>query len=229
MLGLDPIATRSLLATSARSARTSGRRLEEGLAHLYVAFSYLLGGEHDAAIAAAEQAAELVRRVNFVSVAALADATAALAMEGEGDFTTALEIAEAAVPLAENARWETSVRAVHALLLARAGRHDDARAAVGEIIDLALAQSVPFLFFDAAIALAAIRTAERDLPGARAAIDLAGVGRTPLTIGMTFTMAAEMEFDLGLDRFVESLDPAAVDKRAERAADYLRDARPQLG
>jgi predicted ATPase len=39
---------------------------------------------------------------------------------------------------------------------------------------------------------------------------------------------AEMEFDLGLDRFVESLDPAAVDKRAERAADYLRAARPQL-
>ena len=228
VLGLDPVATRSLLRESTRSAHASGRRLDEGIAHLFTAFSHLLSGEHDAAIAAAEETAELVRRVNFVAVAALADATAALAMEGEGDFATALEIAESAVPLAENARWETSVRAVHALLLARVGRHDEARAAVGAIIDLALSQSVPFLVFDAAIALAAIRTAERDLPGAREAIDLTGVGRTPLTIGMTFTMAAEMEFDLGLDRFVESLDPAAVDKRAERAAVYLREARLQL-
>jgi predicted ATPase len=228
VLGLDPIPTRALVGNSARIARTTGRRLDEGVAQLFIGFSYLLNREHAAAIEAAEQAGELVRRVNFVSVAALADATAALAMEGEGDFTTALEIAETAVPLAENARWETSVRTVHALLLARVGRYDEARAAVGEIIDLALTQSVPFLFFDAAIALAAIRTAERDLPGAREAIDLAGVGRTPLTIGMTFTIAAEMEFDLGLDRFVESFDPAAVDKRAERAADYLRKVRPTL-
>lgn len=169
-----------------------------------------------------------MRRVNFVSVAALADATAALAMEGEHAFAAALEIVAAAVPLAENARWESSVRAVEALLLARVERHDDARAAVGEIVDLALSQSVPFLFLDAAIALAAIRTAARDLPGARAAIDLAGVGRTPLTIAMTFSMATEMEFDLGRDRFAESLDAAAVDKRAERAAAYLRVAREQL-
>jgi hypothetical protein len=228
VLGLDPSATRSLLATSARRAEESGRRLDGGVAHLFSAFSYLLGGEHESAVASAEQAADLARRVNFVSVAALADATAALAMEGEHDFAAALEIAAAAVPLAENARWETSVRAVEALLLARVERFDDSRVAVGKIIDLALSQSVPFLMFDAAIALAAFRTASRDLPGARAAIDLAGVGRTPLTIGMTFSMAAEMEFDLGLDRFVESLDPAAVDKRAERAATYLRAARPQL-
>ena len=164
VLGLDPVATRELLVTTAQIASAKGRRLDEGLARLFTAFSYLLRGEHAPAIAAAERAAELVRRVNFVSVAALADATAALALEGEGEFATALEIADAAVPLAENARWETSVRAVHALLLGRASRHDEARAAVGAIIDLALAQSVPFLFFDAAIALAAIRTTERDLP-----------------------------------------------------------------
>ncbi len=228
VLGLDPSATRSLLAESAHRAGASGRRLDEGVAHLFIAFSQFLAGEHESAVASAEQAAELVRRVNFVSVAALADATAALAMEGDHDFSDALEIVAAAVPLAENARWETSVRAVEALLLARVGRLDDARAAVGEIIDLALSQSVPFLMFDAAIALAALRTVTRDLPGAREAIDLAGVGRTPLTIGMTFSLAAEMEFDLGLDRFVESLDPAAVDKRAERAAAYLRAARPDL-
>jgi predicted ATPase/class 3 adenylate cyclase len=228
VLGLDPIPTRELVVSSARIARAKGRRLDESVANLFTAFSYLLYDEHAAAISAAEQAAELVRRVNFVTVAALADATAAMAMEGEGDFATALEIAEAAVPLAENARWETSVRAVHALLLGRVGRHDEARVAVARIIDLALAQSVPFLLFDAVIALSAIRTTARDLPGAKEAIALTGVGRTPLTIGMTFAMAAEMEFELGLDRFAESLDPAAVDKRAERAANYLREVRPRL-
>jgi hypothetical protein len=228
VLGLDPVATRDLLVTTAQIASAKGRRLDESLARLYSAFSYLLRAEHGPAIAAAERAAELVRRVNFISVAALADATSALAMEGEGEFATALEIAEAAVPLAENARWETSVRAVHALLLGRAYRHDEARAAVGAVIDLALAQSVPFLVFDAAIALAAIRTTERDLAAAREAIDLVGVGRTPLTIAMTFALAQEMEFDLGIDRFVESLDPAAVEKRAEGAAAYLRAARPAL-
>ena len=228
VIGLDPTATRELLVTTAQTASAKGRRLDEGLARLYIAFSYLLRGEHAPAIVAAERAADLVRRVNFVSVAALADATAALAMEGAGELAGALDIAQTAVPLAENARWETSVRAVHALLLGRASRYAEARAEVGKIIDLALAQSVPFLFFDAAIALAAIRTTERDLPGAREAIDLAGVGRTPLTIRMTFEMAEEMEFDLGIERFVESLDPAAVDKRAARAATYLREARPGL-
>lgn len=228
VLGLDPIATRELLLTTAQIASAKGRRLDESLARLYMAFSYLLRGEHAPAIEAAERAADLVRRVNFVSVAALADATAALAMEGAGELASALEIAESAVPLAENARWETSVRAVHALLLGRASRYDEARAAVGKIVDLALAQSVPFLYFDAVIALAAIRTTARDLSGAQEAIDLAGVGRTPLTIGMTFEMAKEMEFDLGIERFVESLDPAAVDKRADRAAAYLRDVRPGL-
>jgi hypothetical protein len=89
---------------------------------------------------------------------------------------------EAAVPLAEHARWETSVRAVHALLLGRVGRAEDSHAAVREIIDLALSQSVPFLLSDAAIALAAVRATVRDLPGAADALDLAGVGRTPLTI-----------------------------------------------
>ena len=137
VLGLDPATTRELLATTAQIASANGRRLDEGVARLFTGFSYLLHGEYAAAIAAAERAAELVRRVNFVSVAAMADATAALAMEGAGEFATALEIADAAVPLAENARWETSVRAVHALLLGRAGRHDEARAEVAAIIDLA--------------------------------------------------------------------------------------------
>lgn len=228
VLGLDPVATRDLLVSTAQIASAKGRRLDESLAHLFSAFSYVLSAEYKPAIAAAERAGELARQVNFISVAGLTDATSALAMEGEGEFADALEIAEAAVPLAENARWETSVRAVHALLLGRVARHDEARAAVAAIIDLALAQSVPFLFFDAAIALAAIRTTERDLASAREAIDLAGVGRTPLTIAMTFAMAEEMEFDLGIDRFIESLDPAAVEKRAERAAAYLREARPAL-
>jgi predicted ATPase len=228
VLDLDPVATRELLASSAQVANMNGRRLDESLARLFTAFSYLLHDEHAPAIAAAERAADLVRRVNFISVAALADATSALAREGEGEFATALEIAEAAVPLAENARWETSVRAVHALLLGRVSRHEEARTAVAAIVDLALAQSVPFLFFDAAIALAAIRTTERDLLSAREALDLVGVGRTPLTIAMTFAMAEETEFDLGIDRYVESLDPAAVDRRAERAVAYLREARPGL-
>jgi hypothetical protein len=78
------------------------------------------------------------------------------------------------------------------------------------------------LLFDAAIALAAVRTTERDLVGAAEAMDLAGVGRTPLTIAMMFEMGREMEFDLGLDRFVESLDPDAVARRADRAALFLR-------
>jgi tetratricopeptide (TPR) repeat protein len=229
ILGLDPVATRDLLETTAQIASARGRRLDESIARLFTSFSYLLRGEHTPAIAAAERAAELARRVNFVSVAALADAAAAMAMEGAGEFETALEIAQSAVTLAENARWETSVRAVHAVLLGRSSRHKEARAAVGTIIDLALAQSVPFLLFDAAIALAAVRTTERDLPGAREAIDLAGVGRTPITIALMFETAEEMEFDLGIERFVESLDPAAVDKRAERAATYLRGSRPTLG
>jgi hypothetical protein len=188
----------------------------------------MLFGEHTSCIAAAEQAAELVRRVNFVAVAALADATAAMSIQTQADCGTALQIVEAAVPLAENARWETSVRAVHALLLGRVNRVHEARSEVAAIVDLALAQSVPFLLFDAAIALAAINAAGDDHPFAAEAIDLAGVGRTPLTIAMMFEIAAEIGFDLALDRFVESLDRDAVDRRAERAANYLRKVRPEL-
>jgi predicted ATPase/class 3 adenylate cyclase len=224
VLGIEPHATRQLLADSVELARSKGRRLDAALAQLFSAHSYLLNGEYDAALGVAEQAAEGARRVNFEAVAALADATGAMAMQCNGEFDEALEIAEAAVPLAEHARWETSVRTVHALLLGRVGRVEEARAAVARIIDLALSQSVPFVLFDAAIALAAVRATERDLPGAAAAMDLAGVGRTPLTIAVMFEVATEIEFEVGLDRFAESLDPEAVVRRAERAAGALRRA-----
>ena len=42
-------------------------------------------------------------------------------------------------------------------------------------------------------------------------------------------LAREVELDLGLDRFAESLDPDAVGRRAARAADALERARSELG
>jgi hypothetical protein len=43
-----------------------------------------------------------------------------------------------------------------------------------------------------------------------------------------FEVATEIEFDLGFDRFAESLDPDAVVRRAGRAADELRPARSTI-
>jgi hypothetical protein len=43
-----------------------------------------------------------------------------------------------------------------------------------------------------------------------------------------FEVAREIEFDVGFDRFAESLDPDAVVRRAGRAADALRLARSTL-
>jgi hypothetical protein len=228
LLGIDPSATRDRLADSVQLARQKGRRLDAAMGDLFIAHSYLLNGDYDPALDAAESAAEGARRVNFEAVAALADATGAMAMQCNGEFDAALDIVEAAVPLAEHARWETSVRAVHALVLGRVGRADESRVAVEGIIDLALSQSVPFLLSDAAIALAAVRATVRDLSGAAEALDLAGVARTPLTIAVMFEIAREIEFDLGIDRFAESLDPDAVARRAGRAADALRVARSAL-
>ena len=188
----------------------------------------MLNGDNDACLAAAEQAGELVRQVNFVPVAALADATSAMALLTIGDGETALPIARAAVPLAEDTRWESSVRTIDAVALARAGRHDDARAAVAEIIDIALDHCVPFVLSDAVIALAAIEAAAGDRVRAAEVIDLAGVGRTPLTIALMYDVAAEIEFDLGFERFAESLDGEAVDRRGRRAAEFLRTVRPSL-
>ena len=222
VLQMDPGPTRRQLEASSEVARASGRRLDEGLALLFSSFSYLLADDHPAALVLAERAATTVREVNFVRSSALADAAAAMALEGDGEHRIGVEIADAAVPLAEHARWETSVRAVDALLLARVGRHDEARAQVATIIELALAQPIPFLLSDAVIALAAIRTADRDLDRVAEALDFAGIGRTPLTIAMMFELAREIELELGIDRFAEALDPDAVVRRAERAAQYLR-------
>ncbi|HEY7134152.1 MAG TPA: hypothetical protein VIB48_03725 [Acidimicrobiia bacterium] len=221
VLGLDPTPTREGLEATAAASRGEGRRLDEGLAHLYIAFSHLLSGEHAACVDAAERAADLIRRVNFVSVVALADATTAQAQQGLGDLDAALRIAENAVLLGENARWETSVRAVYASGLARAGRSRDADAAVAPIVDLALTHKVPFMLFDALIAYAAVRAACGDRDTAAEALDLTGVGRTPITIAMTFDVAAQIGLELTLDRFVESFDADAVDRRAARALDYV--------
>jgi hypothetical protein len=170
---------------------------------------------------ASERAADLVRRVNFVAVVALADATTARALQALGDLDAGLRIAENAVLLGENARWETSLRAVYASGLARAGRSRDADAAVRPIIDLALTYRVPFMLFDALIAYAAVRAARGDRDTAAEALDLTGVGRTPITIAMTFDIATQIGLELTLDRFVESFDADAVDRRAARALDYV--------
>src|SRR4029078_10844875 len=102
--------------------------------------------------------------------------------------------------------------------LARVGRHDDARAAVARIVDIALEQLVPFVLSDAVIALGAIQAAMGDHRAAALTLDVAGIGRTPLTIAVLYEVAAEIGFDLGFDRFAEALDPEAVGRRASRGA-----------
>jgi len=221
VLGLDPTPIRESLVASAAASREEGRRLDEGLAHLFIAFSHLLSGEHALCVDASERAADLVRRVNFVAVVALADATTAQALQAFGDLDAGLRIAENAVLLGENARWETSLRAVYASGLARAGRSRDADAAVAPIVDLALTYRVPFMLFDALIAYAAVRAACGDRDTAAEALELTGVGRTPITIAMTFDVATQIELELSLDRFVESFDADAVDRRAARALDFV--------
>jgi predicted ATPase len=221
VLGLDPTPIRETLAATAAASREEGRRLDEALAHLFIAFSHLLSGEDALCVDASERAADLVRRVNFAAVVALADATTAQALQALGDLDAALRIAENAVLLGENARWETSLRAVYAAGLARAGRSRDADAALTPIIDLALTYRVPFMLFDALIAYAAVRAACGDRDTAAEALDLTGVGRTPITIAMTFDVATQIGLELSLDRFVESFDADAVDRRAARALDYV--------
>jgi hypothetical protein len=224
VLGLDPSATRQVLRTIADVARESGNRLDYSIAMMFTSFSYNLHAEYAEAFAIAEEAAELAREVNFVSVAALADASAALAAQAQGDLDTAVRIADGAVPLAEDARWETSVYAVRARVLGRVGRHDEARATADRCVAIALEQLVPFVISDAVIALAATQVARGDDTDAARTLDFAGIARTPLTIALMYELAAEIDFDLGLDRFAESLDADAVDRRGVRAAEFLRTA-----
>ena len=77
------------------------------------------------------------------------------------------------------------------------------------------------MLFDALIAYAAVRAACGDRDTAAEALDLTGVGRTPITIAMTFDVATQIELELSLDRFVESFDADAVDRRAARALDFV--------
>jgi hypothetical protein len=230
ILGLDPAPTRATLDELASTANSSGRRLHEGIARLYQAFSHLLQGEFADAVVAAERAASILRGVNFVAIVALADATAALALglRSEGGSDAAVEIADAAVPLADNAPWETSVRATHTFLLTRAGRLGEARAEAAALVERTLSHDDPAVRFDAAIGLAALRAGVSGCDEARAALDPAGIGRTPLTIFLLFELAEACEIDLGVQRFLDALDVEATRRRGEQVVPLLRSALDQL-
>jgi hypothetical protein len=230
ILGLEMSAIRETLAEEIERARAAERRMHEGIAQLWMTYTYLLVRDLPGAIEAAAAADASLRAVHFEAVVSLTDATSAVALglQNQTDLGRAIDIAATAVVLAENAPWETSVLTAQAFLLARAGRVDEARDATVRAIRIALAIDAPALHFDAAIALTAWRMASGQREEARAALDLVGVARTPLTIFLLFELASDLDHALGSDRFVDALDVDAMRRRGDAVADALRAVLPEL-
>lgn len=227
---MDMAPLRAMLAEEIERARASGRLLHEGIAEMCLAYSHLLVGDLPAAVTGAEEAAASLRAVHFDAVVALTDATSAMSrgLQADADLASALAISATAVLLGESAPWETSVLTVHATLLARAGRVDEAREMTVRTIHLAQTLDAPAMYFDAAIALTALRMATASREDALAALELVGVGRTPLTIFLLLELASELGLELGSDRFLDALDPQATARRGAAVAELLRAALPAL-
>lgn len=221
IIGGDPEEPRGELAEAIELAATTEHTMDEALAELFLSYSYLLNDDPGRATEISEKAADRARTCHFEQLVALADATSALAMSFAGQSDLALDIARSAVPFAANARWESSVRAIEALLLIWNGAEDEAQAATAELIRQVLDDGSPFLLFDAVVVVAALEAERRNFDAARSALDLLSVSRTPLTVAAMMRIAETVEFDLGVDRFLDSFDPQKFALRGEKAAAFL--------
>ncbi len=228
LLGGDQEPVRAKLRATIDLATESHHTLDRAISGVFLSFSHLLDAEGALARTEAMQAADWGRACNFVPLVGLAEAALALGWLFDGEVGAALDASTAALPLGENARWESSIRAVHVHALERAGHATEARRQTAELISLVLDDMNPFLVFDAIAAVAALHAGTRDLAAARAALDQSSVSRTPLTTAILVHTADAIEFDLGLDRFAAAFDPDAFAARGRRAAEFLRAERAAL-
>jgi predicted ATPase len=208
---------RAIIESSARTDHV----LDEAVGRLYLSFSLVLDGALDEARVESIDAANAARRCRFVPLAGLAEATFALAALLQDDTAAALDAATAALPLGANARWESSIRVVNVLVRQRAGDAEGARRAAVDLIDLAVELGNPFAVFDAVAGLAGYQSGNRQLDAARATLEHASLTRTPLIHAALLDVAAQAEFDLGVDRFTDAFDPERFRRRCDGAVAHL--------
>jgi len=248
VMGGDESEPRQRLIDAVAMAAECDHRIDQCIAELFLSYSYLLFDDQAAAIAAAEASAESGRHCQFSPLVALADATAGFGIARGGDIEGALRMTSAAVPLAEDARWEVSVHAAEALLLLRGVHSSDSdsdsdsksndgdgpvasavASAVATTLDLAIGDGSPFVLFDAITVVAAHHVERGDVGRASAALEVVSIPRTPLTFAALFEVAAAADFDLGIDRFLETFDPTAFAARGQLAKRLLIEERAGLG
>ena len=210
-------ALRAIIESSARTDHV----LDEAVARLYLSFSLVLEGAFDEARVESIDAANAARRCRFVPLAGLAEATFALAALLQDDTAAALDAATAALPLGANARWESSIRVVNLLVRQRAGDAEGARRAAIDLIDLAVELGNPFAVFDAVAGLAGYQRGNRQLDAVRATLEHASLTRTPLVHAALLDVAAEAEFELGVERFIDAFDPVRFRRRCDDAVAHL--------
>jgi predicted ATPase/class 3 adenylate cyclase len=227
-IGGDPLPPRTELLRVVSEAGDAGYALDESLSALFLSYSYLVNDDPQLALQSADRSADAGRRCNFPPLVALADASAAMALAFGGDDLAGLTRAESAAPLSEGARWESSVRATRALLNLRLGRVDTARPLVVDLIDFVLEDRNASLIFDAVVTVAALRHAEGNTEATHEALDQLSLPRTPVTTAAMLDLAQQSGFDLGVERFLESLDAAMLAARGVRAGTYLEAVRPDI-
>ena len=90
-----------------------------------------------------------------------------------------------------------------------------------ELIDLAVELGNPFVVFDAIAGLAGYQGRDRQLDAARTTLEHASLTRTPLIQAALLHAAAEAEFDLGIERFLDAFDADRFTRRRDRALSHL--------
>lgn len=212
----EPI--RQRLAAVIADADRTGHVLDRAVAELFLCFSHVLDRETDPARALAERAGASARACNFVPLAALADA--ALAYAGRGDDAD-VDLARRAVVLGQNARWETSILAIEAVVLRRADRPEEASRALDGLVARARDDGSPFLIFDALATSALLAAVDGDRDDALEALSRSSITRTPLTMAILLEAAALLGVDPPIEGLAAVFDPVAFAERARAAEDHL--------